>query len=157
MYLAHGGEIMYAQRRPADARMLVESAVYAGAEPRCDPWSAARRVDQAHRGYSVTTDAAGFASCNPLYMSYEPDAEGNFAGQLGYGYRSIAAFVDACRALNEGRTTVSALDARLPTLRATLLTTAILEAGARSLVADGARMTLLYDDTGVVRDLRSAV
>ena len=37
-------------------------------------------VDQAHRGYSVATDAAGFASANPLFFKYTP-AEGRFVGQ----------------------------------------------------------------------------
>ena len=39
-------------------------------------------VDQAHRGYTIATDKDGFASVNPLYMSYEPDTHGNFAGQF---------------------------------------------------------------------------
>lgn len=40
-------------------------------------------VDQAHRGYTVTTDENGFASVNPLYMSYVPGPDGNFAGLYG--------------------------------------------------------------------------
>ena len=39
-------------------------------------------VDQAHRGYSVATDADGYASVNPLYMSYPPGPDGHFAGLL---------------------------------------------------------------------------
>ena len=46
-------------------------------------------VDQAHRGYTVSTDSAGFKSVNPLFMKYTP-TDGHFSGQLGYGYRSLA-------------------------------------------------------------------
>ena len=53
------------------------------------------QIDQAHRGYSLATDTAGFSSPNPLFMKYTPDAQGYFSGQCGYGYRSIEAFVDA--------------------------------------------------------------
>ena len=59
------------------------------------------RIDQAHRGYTTSTDAAGFASCNPLFMKYTP-ADGKFAGQNGYGYRGISEFVLAANALNRG-------------------------------------------------------
>jgi hypothetical protein len=30
------------------------------------------RADQAHRGYTMSTDEAGFAQLNPLYMKYTP-------------------------------------------------------------------------------------
>lgn len=32
------------------------------------------RVDQAHRGYTTSTDAAGFATLNPLYMTVRAPA-----------------------------------------------------------------------------------
>lgn len=67
-------------------------------------------------------------------MKYAPDEEGNFAGQIGYGYISFEKFIDAVTAVNEGKLTLDQLDARpLPTLRNTIATTAILEAGRRSL------------------------
>lgn len=69
-----------------------------------------------------------------FYMKYAPDEEGNFAGQTGYGYVSFEKFVDAVNALNEGKVTLEQLDSRpLPTLKNTIATTAILEAGRRSL------------------------
>ena len=58
-------------------------------------------VDQAHRGYSVATDALGFMSENPLFMKYTP-TDGRFAGQAGYGYRSIEAFIEAAEAVTCG-------------------------------------------------------
>ena len=42
--------------------------------------------------------------------------EGKFAGQLGYGYRSIEAFIDAVRVINDGRATPADFDASLPTI-----------------------------------------
>lgn len=93
------------------------------------------RIDQAKRGYDVADDSVGqLMWYNPFYMRYAPDEEGNFAGQTGYGYVSFEKFVDAVTAYKEGRATLDLLDARgLPTLRNTIATTAILEAGRRSL------------------------
>ena len=95
------------------------------------------RANQAKRGYDVTSDVegAGIGWLNPFYMRYAPDEEGNFGGQTGYGYVSFEKFVDACNALNEGKVKdVEEFDKRgLPTLKNTVVTTAILEAGRRSL------------------------
>lgn len=67
-------------------------------------------------------------------MKYAPDESGNFAGQGGYGYVSFEKFIDAVTALNEGKVTLDQLDQRgLPTLKNTIATGAILEAGRRSL------------------------
>ncbi|TPX10429.1 uncharacterized protein E0L32_008648 [Thyridium curvatum] len=93
------------------------------------------RVDQAKRGYDVADDAAGqLMWYNPFYMKYAPDEDGNFGGQGGYGYVSMEKFVDGCRAVNAGRLKPADLDAKgLPTLANTVATTAILEAGRRSI------------------------
>ena len=67
-------------------------------------------------------------------MKYAPDESGNFAGQGGYGYISFEKFVDAITALKDGKVTLDELDQRgLPTLKNTIATGAILEAGRRSL------------------------
>jgi D-galacturonate reductase len=67
-------------------------------------------------------------------MKYAPDEEGNFAGQGGYGYVSFEKFVDAVTNLKDGKVTLEDLDRRgLPTLKNTIATGAILEAGRRSL------------------------
>lgn len=89
-------------------------------------------VDQAHRGYTVATDRNGFQSANPLFMKYTP-REGRFAGQDGYGYRSLEHFVRSATKLRQKNTTLETLDKTLPTIANTRLTTAILEAGYRSL------------------------
>jgi len=80
-------------------------------------------------------------------MKYAPDEEGNFAGQTGYGYISFEKFVDAVNSLNEGKVTLEQLDGRpIPTLKNTIATTAILEAGRRSL--DENRPIEIHEENG---------
>ena len=81
-------------------------------------------------------------------MKYAPDEEGNFAGQTGYGYISFEKFVDAVNQLNAGKVSLEQLDSRpIPTLRNTIATTAILEAGRRSL--DEGRPVEIVEKEGV--------
>ncbi|CZS90751.1 probable NAD binding Rossmann fold oxidoreductase [Rhynchosporium agropyri] len=108
------------------------------------------RIDQAKRGYDVADDSMGqLMWYNPFYMRYAPDEEGNFAGQAGYGYVSFEKFVDGCVLVNrEGAAALDKLDGRgLPTLRNTVATTAILEAGRRSL--DEGREVGIVEENGV--------
>nr|VFJ61427.1 MAG: D-galacturonate reductase [Candidatus Kentron sp. FW] len=120
------------------------------------------RVDQAHRGYSIAMDGVGPRSVNPLFMKYEP-TDGEFAGQHGYGYRSIEAFIDAAGAITEGRAMPEDFDGSLPTAAGALQGTAILEAGRRSLDNDNLPVTFLYqsrqslDPIGMEINDRSAV
>lgn len=101
------------------------------------------RVDQAHRGYELATDADGFSSPNPLFMKYAPDAEGHFAGQQGYGYRSISDFVEAAISVNSGATNAADWHSRLASASSTLPVTTILEAGRQSLDQDGRTICLV--------------
>jgi D-galacturonate reductase len=105
-------------------------------------------VDQAHRGYSVATDANGYTSANPLFMKYTPGADGYFVGQTGYGYRSIEAFVNAVQSIKAGISTPADFEGRLATIDETLMMTAILEAGRRSLDNDGRSCKIAYDEAG---------
>ncbi|KFY52807.1 hypothetical protein V496_08163 [Pseudogymnoascus sp. VKM F-4515 (FW-2607)] len=109
------------------------------------------RINQAKRGYYVADDSAGqLVWYNPFYMRYAPDEEGNFAGQTGYGYISFEKFVDGIQALKEGRATLEDLDNRgLPTLKNTIATTAILEAGRRSI--DEGREIKIEEADGIWR------
>lgn len=91
-------------------------------------------VDQAHRGYTLATSETGLRSLNPLFMQYEP-IDGSFAGQQGYGYRSVESFL---RDAASGRR--SDQDFR------DLYVTAILEAGRRSLAADSRPVEIFYAD-----------
>ena len=78
-------------------------------------------------------------------MKYAPDEEGNFNGQTGYGYISFDKFVDAVTALKEGKVTLDELDRRsLPTLKNTIATTAILDAGRRSLDEGGRPVEIVH-------------
>ncbi|GIL91646.1 hypothetical protein Vretimale_9596 [Volvox reticuliferus] len=106
------------------------------------------RIDQAHRGYSGASDTDGYASYNPLYMRYTPDANGRFAGQLGYGFLSIAGFLRAAAELNRGATSLGALrrQGELAMMVDSLPVTAILHAGRLSLDT-GAPVRIVYDDT----------
>jgi len=84
---------------------------------------------------------------NPFYMRYAPDEDGNFGGQTGYGYISFEKFVDACNRINAGEAAVADFDKRgLPTLRNTVITTAILEAGRKSL--DEKRTVAIKEEGG---------
>ncbi len=103
------------------------------------------RVDQAHRGYNMATDDAGYASPNPLFMKYTPDASGRFAGQSGYGYQSIADFVKATASVNAQASTPADWDGRLATAATTAAVTAVLEAGRASLDAGSVPIRIHYE------------
>eukprot|EP00850_Spirogloea_muscicola_P003197 SM000013S26366 [mRNA] locus=s13:76851:79958:+ [translate_table: standard] len=89
-------------------------------------------VDQAHRGYTWATDTSGYGTLNPLYMKYTPDCKGYFAGQLGYGYRSISLFLAEVEKLVAGSKSLQEVedDKLLGTIHSTLAVTAILEVRA---------------------------
>ena len=108
------------------------------------------QVDQAHRGYSMATDDAGYSSVNPLFMKYEPDADGRFAGQSGYGYRRIEDFVRAACAIREGKARAVDYSQTLAAVGDTMTTTAILEAGRRSLDDGGSVHRITYGRDGRV-------
>ena len=90
------------------------------------------QVDQAHRGYNTATVAEGYASLNPLFMKYTP-SDGQFAGQDGYGYRSIERFIDAVTKIKHESAKPEDFETKLPTIAQTLQSTAILQAGRLSL------------------------
>jgi D-galacturonate reductase len=110
------------------------------------------RADQAHRGYALSAEqgagggTGALAALNPLYMRYVPDARGFFAGQAGYGYRSIEAFVDAAAAVRAGAPLAHAAAGLADAAEAQALkVTAVLEAGRRSLDAGGRTVRILYE------------
>mmetsp|Transcript_25779 Transcript_25779/g.31608 ORF Transcript_25779/g.31608 Transcript_25779/m.31608 type:complete len:424 (+) Transcript_25779:38-1309(+) len=103
-------------------------------------------VDQAHRGCTVAVDNQSFASVNPLFMKYTP-TNGKFSGQQSYGVRSFENFMDACSEVNAGRKSVGEYnDGSIASVDTTLKGTAILEAGRRSLDADGQPMDIVYGE-----------
>ncbi|MFO0939444.1 MAG: Gfo/Idh/MocA family oxidoreductase [Pirellulales bacterium] len=102
-------------------------------------------IDQAHRGYSLATDGAGYSSPNPLFMKYSPDAEGYFSGQSGYGYRSIEDFIRAADEIRRGVASAEDYHGKLASAKQSLLVTAILEAGRKSLDHSGANVSIEHD------------
>ena len=92
---------------------------------------------------------------NPLFMKYTPDADGFFAGQSGYGYRSIEAFVRAADDIRQGKAAADSFMGKLATAQETLLVTAILEAGRISLDADGAAVKIQYGQSDSDISLRT--
>jgi D-galacturonate reductase len=106
------------------------------------------QIDQAHRGYSLATDEVGFSSPNPLFMKYTPDAQGFFSGQSGYGYRSIETFIDAVEQVRSCVASPTAFRGGLATVDDTVLVTAILEAGRRSLDGGGMPYQIEYAVNG---------
>ena len=110
------------------------------------------RADQAHRGYALSAEqgagggTGALAALNPLYMRYVPDARGFFAGQAGYGSRSIEAFVDAAAAVRAGAPLAHAAAGLADAAEAQALkVTAVLEAGRHSLDAGGRTVRILYE------------
>lgn len=100
-------------------------------------------VDQAHRGYTIAEQDMGLVSANPLFMKYTPDSAGHFAGQHGYGFLSIEAFVDAARRFNSDVSSVPGdFRSKLALIQDTVWTTAILEAGRQSLDRNGQPVNL---------------
>jgi D-galacturonate reductase len=110
-------------------------------------------VDQAHRGYSVSEDQGGFKSPNPLFMKYTPDSKGNFNGQQGYGYRSIADFLDAAISMRKGETDACDWNQKLATVHDTFQVTAILEAGRLSLDHGSGGIFIKYGKDGLPSNL----
>jgi len=109
-------------------------------------------VDQAHRGYTVAEDGVGFGSVNPLYIRNKADSKGRYVGQNCYGYVSFQRFVEAATAIRNGMAKPCDFDDDLPTGNATLVATAVLEAGRRSLDEDRS-IKICYDADGVVDHL----
>jgi D-galacturonate reductase len=84
-------------------------------------------------------------------MRYVPDQRGYFAGQQGYGYRSMEAFVTSLKEIDSGDSTVAEIESSgiLATAANTIPTTAILEAGRRSLNEGGRPIRIIYGLNGI--------
>jgi predicted dehydrogenase len=92
-------------------------------------------LDQKDRGVELVTEEDGVLHPNPYFAEYLPDSNGGLEFQ-GYGHRSIAAFVGDVIDLKRGARTAAQLEALRPTLRRSLISTAIVEAVNRSLSED---------------------
>jgi D-galacturonate reductase len=83
---------------------------------------------------------------------YTPDARGRFAGQSGYGFQSIARFLDAASQVSRGELRVADVrdEGALALLDApgSAAVTAILQAGRMSLDNGGRGVAITYDADG---------
>jgi D-galacturonate reductase len=101
----------------------------------------------AAEGEVIVEDAVGKSDINATYMKYSPDEDGFFDSQRGYGYISLEKFVDAARRVNAGTDKAADFEGKgLPTIKDTVLTTAIIQAGRISI--DEQRTVEIVDDKG---------
>lgn len=88
--------------------------------------------DQKDRGIQLVTEDAGVQHANPYFADFLPDMSGGLEFQ-GYGYRSIETFLQDVKAIGAGKRTFADFEAIRPTLRSSLVSTAVLEAINQSL------------------------
>lgn len=89
-------------------------------------------LDQKDRGVNLVTDAGGIETINPYFSMLLEDADGSQVFQ-GYGFKSIMRFILDVGDVIANRTSPKALEAIRPSLRQSLVSTAIVEAVNRSL------------------------
>jgi D-galacturonate reductase len=77
-------------------------------------------------------------------MKFTP-TDGKFSGQNGYGYRSFEDFIDACAKVNADKASPSDFDHKLASIATTYRTSAILDAGRKSL-DNNKTIKILYED-----------
>jgi len=89
-------------------------------------------VDQKDRGIEVVTQGGGIQHANPYFADFLPDDNGRLAFQ-GYGYKSIAAFLRDLDSIARGARSYADFETLRPTLRQSLVSTAVVEAVNQSL------------------------
>lgn len=89
--------------------------------------------DQTYRGVRLVTDRGGVEEPNPYFSQVYPLATGERAAE-GYGPRSIRQFLSDVRDLVAGNRRVSELSACRPSFQEALVSTAVIEAVAQSLL-----------------------
>lgn len=90
--------------------------------------------DQRDRGIELVREDTGSALINPYFADFLPDADGHPEFQ-GYGFRSIALFVQDVIALAQGKTSLHKLESTRPSLRQALVSTAVIDAVNQALCA----------------------
>ncbi|MCG3203029.1 MAG: Inositol 2-dehydrogenase/D-chiro-inositol 3-dehydrogenase [Gammaproteobacteria bacterium] len=84
-------------------------------------------LDQRNRGIELVSASSGIRHVNPYFSEYLPDPDGHPEFQ-GYGYRSIACFLDDVTSLRNGTVTFEALERNRPTFRQAAVSTAVIDA-----------------------------
>lgn len=82
--------------------------------------------DQRDRGIELVRQNTGSMLINPYFADFLPDADGNPEFQ-GYGFKSIALFVQDVIALASGRTSLQKLESTRPSLKQALVSTAVID------------------------------
>jgi predicted dehydrogenase len=90
--------------------------------------------EQKRRGNELVTDADGPRSVNPYFSELLPDADGRLE-LTGYGFDSIARFIEDVRDVRAGSVRPDDLVGRRPTFEDALPATAVTEAVDRSLAS----------------------
>jgi len=88
--------------------------------------------DQKNRGLELVHEDAGVQQINPYFSEYLPDADG-YLRFCGYGHESISQFLHDVIDLDAGRTTLEKLEENRPTLRQSLVSTAVIDCVNQSL------------------------
>lgn len=88
--------------------------------------------DQKNRGLEFVTEESGIQQINPYFSEYLPDVNGknNFSG---YGYESIARFIEDVCALQNGYENLINLTNKRPSIKDALVSTAVIDAVNKSL------------------------
>lgn len=81
--------------------------------------------DQKNRGIELVEETTGITHPNPYFFDYLPNPDGLPEFQ-GYGYKSIACFIQDVLDLNNQTTTRQQLEKVRPTFRQSLISTAVL-------------------------------
>lgn len=89
--------------------------------------------DQKNRGVELVQERTGIQQINPYFSDFLPDADGRLRF-CGYGHESISQFIRDVYALSVGRTTVETLEKSRPTLRQSLVSTAVIDSVNQSLL-----------------------
>lgn len=93
--------------------------------------------DQKNRGVELVHEDTGVQQINPYFSDYLPDADGRLEF-CGYGHESISQFVNDVSALGRGNTSIATLEESRPTLRQSLVSTAVIDSVNQSLADDSA-------------------
>lgn len=88
--------------------------------------------DQKNRGVELVHEELGIQQINPYFSDYLPDENGSLRFG-GYGHESIERFVRDVLDLKGGRTSVETLEKSRPTLKQSLVSTAVVDTVNRSL------------------------
>jgi len=84
-------------------------------------------LDQRNRGIELVCASSGIRHVNPYFSEFLPGPDGQPEFQ-GYGYRSIACFLDDVTSLRNGTVTIEALERCRPTFRQAAVSTAVIDA-----------------------------